>query len=308
MATWLVTGGAGFIGSNIVEELLRRKETVRVLDNFATGKEKNLEGMPGGFELIRGDVRELEVCRRAVAGVDYVLHQAALGSVPRSIKDPIETNAANINGTLNLLVAARDATVKRLVCAGSSSVYGKNPALPKREDMIPMPISPYAVTKLAQERYCLAFAECYKMETAVLRYFNIYGPRQDPTSVYSAVIPKFFRAALAGEPPEIHGDGEQSRDFTFVADCVQANLLAATAPLGDERVFNVAGGRRVSVNEMWGEIKRITGTEVEPKHLDPRPGDVRHSLADTTRARSVLGWTPKVSIAEGLEITRRSFQ
>jgi len=306
MATWLVTGGAGFIGSNIVEELLRRGERVRALDNFATGKAENLEGMTG-FDLVRGDVRDPDACRRAVAGVDYVLHQAALGSVPRSISDPVETHSANLSGTLNLLVAARDAAVKRFVCAGSSSAYGKNPTLPKREDMTPIPISPYAVTKLGQEHYCLAFAECYRMETAVLRYFNVYGPRQDPTSVYSAVIPRFFRAALAGQAPEIYGDGEQTRDFTFVTDCVEANILAATRPLAGERVFNIAGGRRVSVNEMWAEVKRIVGCAVEPRHLPARVGDVRHSLADTSRARAILGWNPRVALAEGLEITRRSY-
>jgi nucleoside-diphosphate-sugar epimerase len=307
MAIWLVTGGAGFIGSNIVAELLHRGERARILDNFATGREENLASLPAGFELIRGDVRDLEVCRRAVAGVDYVLHQAALGSVPRSIENPLETHAANVTGTVNLLVAARDAKVKRFVCAGSSSIYGNNPTLPKREDMLPMPISPYAVTKLAQEQYCLSFAEVYGLETAVLRYFNIYGPRQDPDSQYSAVIPRFFRAALAGRPPEIYGDGEQSRDFTFVADCVEANLLAAVRPLRQARVFNVAGGRRVSVNEIWREIRRLAGTTVEPNYLPARPGDVRHSLADTAAARADLGWEPRVALAEGLEITRRSY-
>jgi nucleoside-diphosphate-sugar epimerase len=308
MALWLVTGGAGFIGSNLVEALVSRGEQVRVLDNFSTGLRQNLESIPGPFELMAGDVRDPEICGRAAAGVDYILHQAALGSVPRSIANPLETHAANATGTLTLLVAARGEKVKRFVCAGSSSVYGRNPALPKREDMVPMPISPYAVSKLAQENYCLAFTECYGLETVVLRYFNIYGPRQDPSSLYAAVIPKFLKAALEGRSPEIHGDGEQSRDFTFVADCVEANLAAATAPLNSQRVFNIAGGRRVSINQIWQEIKRITGTRIEAKHVEPRPGDVRHSLADTTQASQVLGWKPQVGIAEGLARTRQAFK
>lgn len=307
MTTWLVTGGAGFIGSNIAAQLLKRGKRVRILDNFATGREQNLAGLDRDFELIRGDVRDLDTCRKAVHGVNRVLHQAALGSVPRSIKDPIDTNSANSIGTLNMLVAARDAGVERFVCAGSSSVYGKNPALPKQEDMVPMPMSPYAVTKLNQEQYCLAFAECYRMQTAVLRYFNVYGPNQDPDSLYSAVIPRFFASALKGTPPEIYGDGEQSRDFTFVADVVEANILAATKPLTDTRVFNIAGGRRISVNELWNEIRRIVGASIEPRYLPARTGDVRHSLADTTRAVSILGWQPKVNIAEGLEISRRYY-
>ena len=308
MALWLVTGGAGFIGSHLVEILLQRGEKVRVLDNFATGKQENLNAIQGDFELIRGDVRDLDTCRQAVAGVDYVLHQAALGSVPRSIENPMETHASNVTGTLNLLIAARDAAIKKFVCAGSSSVYGKNPALPKREDMVPMPISPYAVSKLAQENYCLAFSECYGLETVVLRYFNVYGPRQDPNSLYAAVIPKFFKAALEGRSPEICGDGEQTRDFTYVADCAEANFLAAAADLNGQRVFNIAGGRQISVNQLWQEIKRITQTSVEAKHVAPRPGDVRHSLADTARAGAVLGWKPEVPIQEGLARTVQFFR
>ncbi len=307
MAKWLVTGGAGFIGSNIVESLCKRGEEVRVVDNLITGKEENLTAISQDFEMIRGDVRDMAICREAVKDVDYVLHQAALGSVPRSVEDPITSHECNVTGTLNLLVAAKESKVKRFVCAGSSSVYGKNKTLPKREDMTPMPMSPYAVTKLAQENYCLAFAECYGMETAVLRYFNIFGPRQDPDSLYAAVIPKFITAASSGFPPEIHGDGEQSRDFTFVTDCVEANVLAATMPLKERRVFNVAGGRRVSINELWQKIKELTRSKVEATHVEARPGDVRHSLADSSAALDDLGWVPKVPVEEGLSLTVKFF-
>jgi len=306
MARWLVTGGAGFIGSHLVEVLVGRGERVRVLDNFATGKEKNLEAIAKEFELLRGDVRDPEICRQAVAEVDYVLHLAALGSVPRSLENPMETHAANVTGSLTMLLAARQARVKRFVCAGSSSVYGRNPVRPQQEDLTPMPVSPYAVSKLAQENYCLAFAECYGLETVVLRFFNVYGPRQDLVSPYAAVIPRFIQAVRAGRAPEIYGDGEQSRDFTFVADCVEANLLAATADLRQHRVFNVAGGQSVSVNQLWQEIKRLAHSPAEARHLPPRAGDLRHSLADTRRAAEVLGWKPRIGIQEGLALTHQA--
>jgi len=302
MSNWLITGGAGFIGSNIAQELLSRKEKVRVLDNFSTGFKKNLQDFVTDIEIIEGDVRDTKICEKSVSGIDYVLHQAALGSVPRSIAEPLVSHECNATGTLNMLVASKEAGVKRFVCAGSSSVYGKNPSLPKKENMQTMPISPYAVTKLAQESYCLAFQACYQMETVVLRYFNIFGQKQDPNSLYAAVIPKFFKAAIEGYPPEIHGDGEQSRDFTFVSDCVEANIKAATTDLFEQRVFNIAGGKRVTINEIWQNIKKITGSKVNADYIDPRAGDVRHSLADTDFAREYLKWEPKVSVEEGLKI------
>ena len=314
MARYLVTGGAGFIGSNLAEAILSKGDDVRVLDDFSTGRRSNLEAAGewaraggGRFELIEGDIRDLETCRSAVAGVDFVLHLAAVPSVQRSVLDPVTTNAVNIGGTLNLLVAARDAGTKRFVFSSSSSLYGESETLPKVETMPPAPISPYGLQKLAGETYGRLFHALYGLPTVALRYFNVFGPRQDPKSEYAAVVPRFVTSAKSGGEAVVYGDGEQSRDFTFVADCVEANLLAAVRPLRQARVFNVAGGRRVSVNEIWREIRRLAGTTVEPNYLPARPGDVRHSLADTAAARADLGWEPRVALAEGLEITRRSY-
>ncbi|HDQ73509.1 MAG TPA: SDR family oxidoreductase [Chloroflexi bacterium] len=298
---YLVTGGAGFIGSNIVEALVRREEQVRVLDNFATGKRENLAPWLEQIELIEGDVRDLEAVQRAMAGVDYVLHQAALPSVPRSIADPMETHACNATGTLNVLLAAREAGVKRLVYASSSSVYGDSPTLPKREDMPTDPLSPYAVSKLAGEHYCRAFYQVYGLETVCLRYFNVFGPRQDPTSQYAAVVPKFVTAMLDGRAPTIYGDGMQSRDFTYVTNVVQANLLACRAEGVGGEVFNVACGERFTVLELVAQLERALGKEARPEFAPPRPGEIKHSLADIARASERLGYAPLVGFGEGVE-------
>ncbi|MBC7251104.1 MAG: SDR family oxidoreductase [Anaerolineae bacterium] len=303
MAFYLVTGGAGFIGSHIVAELVRRGERVRVFDNFSTGKEENLAAVLQDIEVVRGDLRDLEAVRRAVNGVDYVLHQGALPSVIRSVDNPLDSNACNVVGTLNLLIAARDASVRRVVYASSSSVYGDSPTLPKREDMRPAPKSPYAVSKLAGEHYCQAFTEVYGLETVCLRYFNVFGPHQDPSSQYAAVIPLFIAALLRGEPPIVYGDGQQSRDFTYVANNVQANLLAATAPGVAGQVFNIACGKRYTLLELLAILKEILHTDITPTHTDPRPGDVRHSLADITKAQQALGYRVEVSFEEGLRRT-----
>jgi len=303
MIIYLVTGGAGFIGSHIVEELVRRRERVRVLDNFSTGRRENLAPFLEHVELVEGDLRDLSTVRRVAEGVDYILHQAALPSVPRSIADPLASNDSNVTGTLHLLIAARDARVKRVVYASSSSVYGDNPTLPKREDMSPAPKSPYAVSKLAGEYYCRVFAQAYGLETVCLRYFNVFGPRQDPASQYAAVIPKFITALLRDEPPTIYGDGHQSRDFTYVSNVVRANLLAATAPDVSGRVFNVACGERYTVLDLVAVLTEILGTHITPVHTAPRPGDVRHSLADITAAREALGYRVEVNFHEGLRRT-----
>lgn len=308
MATFLVTGGAGFIGSSIVRTLVERGDTVRALDDFSTGKPGNLAEVAGSIEVVEGSVADEVLVRHAVEGVDYVLHQGALASVPRSVEDPLASNLANVTGTLTLLVAARDAKVKRLVYAASSAAYGDQPALPKVESMAPSPLSPYAVSKLAGEYYCQAFTACYGLETVSLRYFNIYGPRQDPESVYAAVIPKFITAMLAGERPTIFGDGEQSRDFTFVEDAIAANLLACTAPNAAGQVVNVACGERYSLNELVAALNRILGTAIEPIYAAPRAGDVKHSQADIGAARALLGYEPRCSFEEGLRKTVEWFQ
>jgi len=303
MAGYLVTGGAGFIGSHIVEELLQRGERVRVLDNFSTGRRENIAPLLERIDLIEGDLRDLPTVRRVVEGVDYVLHQAALPSVPRSIADPLASNESNVTGTLHLLVAARDVGVRRVVYASSSSIYGDSPILPKREDMLPAPKSPYAVSKLAGEYYCRAFAEAYGLETVSLRYFNVFGPRQDPASQYAAVIPRFITAMLWGESPTVYGDGHQSRDFTHVSNVVQANLLAATAPGVAGRAFNVACGERHTLLDLIALLSEILGTYITPIHMPPRPGDVRHSLADVTAAQEALGYRAEVDFHEGLRRT-----
>ena len=303
MTLYLVTGGAGFIGSHIVEELIRRRERVRVLDNFSTGRRENLAPFLEHIELIEGDLRDLPTVRRAVEGVDYVLHQGAIPSVPRSVADPLASNSANVTGTLHLLVAARDAGVRRVIYAASSSAYGDSPTLPKQEDMPTAPKSPYAVSKLAGEHYCRAFTEVYGLETVSLRYFNVFGPRQDPTSQYAAVVPLFITAMLQGEPPTVHGDGLQSRDFTYVSNVVHANLLAATAPGVAGRLFNIACGQRYTLLNLIAILDEIVDAHVTPIHTDPRPGDVRHSLADVAAAQEALGYRAEVDFNEGLRRT-----
>ena len=303
LASYLITGGAGFIGSHIVRELLRRRQKVRVLDNFSTGREENLHDCLDRIELIRGDVRDQRVVRRAVRGVDYILHQAALASVPRSIDHPVETNQVNVGGTLGLLQAAREAGARRFVLASSSSVYGPSPRLPKRESARPRPISPYAISKFTGEQYCRVFFQLYGLQTVCLRYFNVFGPRQNPASQYAAVIPKFILAFLQGARPVIHGDGRQSRDFSYVSNVVQANILACRVEQACGRVFNVACGRRYTINDLAARLGRMLDLRGEPVHTASRPGDVRHSLADITRARRLLGYRPRVSFEEGLERT-----
>jgi len=304
MPLYLVTGGAGFIGSNIVAELLQRGERVRVLDNFSTGRRENIVPFVDDIDLIEGDFRDLSTVTHAMKGVDYVLHQGALPSVQRSVDAPLATHAANATGTLNVLIAARDAGIRRVVYASSSSIYGDSPTLPKREDMLPAPKSPYAVSKMGGEQYCRAFAEVFALETVCLRYFNVFGPRQDPASQYSAVIPLFITALLQGEAPTIYGDGRQSRDFTYVANVVQANLLAAVAPReAVGRVFNIACGQRFTLLDLVAALRDILDIDVEPIHAAPRPGDVRHSLADISAAQETLGYNPTVSFHEGLRRT-----
>jgi len=300
---YLVTGGAGFIGSNIVEALVKHGEKVRVLDNFSTGRRENLVSYCHAMELIEGDLRDHETVYRAVEGVDFILHQGALPSVPRSVNAPYTTNSVNVVGTLNLLIAARRAGVRRVVYASSSSVYGNSAALPKREDMAPAPQSPYAVSKLAAEHYCRIFYEVYGLETVCLRYFNVFGPRQDPSSQYAAVVPKFIHCMLRGEAPVICGDGTQSRDFTFVDNVVQANLLAANGPGVAGEVFNIACGERYTVLQMVSLLNRVLGTAIEPVFADPQVGDVRHSQADIDRARAKLSYEPTVNFHEGLRRT-----
>lgn len=303
MTLYLITGGAGFIGSNIAEELVQRGERVRVLDNFSTGKRENISVFVENVELVEGDLRDLPAVRQAAAGVDYILHLGALPSVQRSVDDPLTTHAVNATGTLNLLVAAREAGVRRVVYAASSSAYGDSPTLPKREDMLPRPKSPYAVSKLTGEQYCQTFTEVYGLETVCLRYFNVFGPRQDPTSQYSGVIPLFITAMLRGEPPTVHGDGLQSRDFSYISNVVHANLLTVTAPDAAGRVFNVACGERYTLLDMIAALNEILGTQIEPMYAEPRVGDVRHSLADISAAQEVLGYRVLVDFYDGLRRT-----
>ena len=281
MAAYLVTGGAGFIGSHLAEELRRRGHRVRVLDSLITGKRRNLAHV-SDVEFLDGDVADLEACRRAVEGMDFVLHQAAIPSVPRSVKDPLTSNRANIDGSLNMLVAARDAGVKRLVYAGSSSAYGDTPTLPKREDMVPKPLSPYALQKLVAEQYCQMFTQLYGFETVTIRYFNVFGPRQDPGSPYSGVISLFATALLAGERPTVYGDGEQTRDFTYIANVVDGVLRACEAPDAAGDVINVATGGRISLNELLRVMNQTLGTHLQPVYREVRAGDVKDSQADVT--------------------------
>ena len=304
MSRFLVSGVAGFIGSSIARALVARGELVRGIDNFSTGKRENLVGLEA-VDFLEADLNDEGVAARACADVDYIFHEAAIPSVPRSVKNPIESNHANVTATLALLVAARDAGVKRIVYAGSSSAYGSNPSLPKREDMLPEPISPYAVSKLAGEYYMQSFTKVYGLETVTIRYFNVFGPHQDPTSQYSGVMAKFTRMMLEGERPTINGDGEQSRDFTYIDNVVHANLLATSAPAGKVSgcVFNVATGSRITVNQVYKELQKLTGFTLEAAHGPDQPGDVKHSLADITAARESLGYEPLVSFEDGLRKT-----
>jgi UDP-glucose 4-epimerase len=297
---YLVTGGAGFIGSHVVAELLRRGHGVRVLDNFSTGRRGNLEAVAGDVEVFEGDMRSYERAHNAVKGVDLVIHLAALPSVPRSVQDPLTTNEANITGTLNVLLAARDNEVRRVVLASSSSVYGANEAMPKREDLVPQPISPYAVSKLAAEQYARAFATVYGLETVSLRYFNVFGPRQDPTSQYSGVVPRFMRLAIEGARPLIFGDGSQSRDFTYVANVVDATLSASAAEGAAGAICNIGCGDPKTVLELVAAVARVSGRDLQPEFAPPRPGDVKHSFADIALARKMLGYEPRVDFDEGI--------
>jgi UDP-glucose 4-epimerase len=304
----LVTGGGGFIGSHLVVGLLKRGYNVRVLDNFATGRRSNLSAVEADVELIEGDIQSHERVDKAVDGCEVVFHQAALPSVPRSIQDPLTSNATNVIGTLNVLLSSRDRGVRRVVCASSSSVYGPAAGTaPRQEDRATVPISPYGTAKLASELYARSFPSLYGLDTVALRYFNVFGPRQDPRSQYAAVIPRFIAAFMSGRPPVIFGDGEQSRDFTFVANVVHANLLAMDAADVAGKVYNVACGERVTVNQLVRELQDLLDVNIEPAYAAPRPGEVRDSLADLSLARRELGYTPVVGLREGLEHTIQHF-
>ncbi|MGV3587412.1 MAG: SDR family oxidoreductase [Adhaeribacter sp.] len=306
--SFLITGGAGFIGSNLVEYLLKYEAgKVRVLDNLSNGFRKNIQFFLDNpaFEVVEGDIRDVETCNRACAGIDVVLHQAALGSVPRSIKDPVTTNNVNIGGFVNMLLAAKDQGVKRFVYAASSSTYGDSKALPKVEENIGKPLSPYAVTKYANELYADVFGKTYGIEIIGLRYFNIFGPRQDPNGAYAAVIPLFIDAVLKGKSPRINGDGGQTRDFTFVENCVEANIRAALVqnPEAINQVYNIAVGDRTSLNDLFNILKEEAGSDISPEYGPDRAGDIRDSLADISKAQRLLGYNPQIRIKEGLQIT-----
>jgi len=301
MKTVLVTGGAGFIGSHLVDALVQRGQRVRVLDNFSTGDPANLDEVAGQIDLIEGDLTDMDAVQQAMKGVEVVFHQAALASVPRSVANPLATHRACVDGTLNVLLAARDAGVRRVVYAASSSAYGNSARLPKTETDPTAPLSPYAVAKLAGEQYCAAFSEVYGLETVRLRYFNVYGPRQTPDSPYAAVIPLFIQALRDGRPPRVHGDGQQSRDFTYVADVVQANLKAAEVAGVSGRVYNIAGGKRVSLLHLLHLLGDLMQVEVHPEFVAARPGDVKHSQADISRAMNDLGYRPTTDIRTGLQ-------
>jgi nucleoside-diphosphate-sugar epimerase len=305
MALYLITGIGGFIGSSLARALLSRGHKVRGVDNFSTGKRENLADILDRIDFRDADIVDLDAMHSACAGVDFVLHQAAIPSVPKSVLDPLGSNRANVDGTVNVLVAARDAKVKRVVFAASSSAYGDTPSLPKHEAMKPDPISPYAVAKLASEHYLISFYRCYQLETVALRYFNIFGPRQDPSSPYSGVLAKFITLMLRGEQPAIFGDGEQSRDFTFIDNAVEANLLACTAPASQAagQIFNVATGRRVTLNETFKLLQTLTSYTGQPRFGPDRGGDIKHSLADISKAEAGLGYKPTVDFEEGLRRT-----
>ncbi len=305
MSHYLITGIGGFIGSTIARALLAGGNKVRGVDNFSTGKRENLSGILDRIEFRELDILDLNAMRHACAGIDFVFHEAAIPSVPKSVQDPLASNRANVDGTVNVLIAARDAKVKRVVYAASSSAYGDTPTLPKHETMKPDPISPYAVAKLASEHYMTSFYRCYGLETVSLRYFNIFGPRQDPSSAYSGVLARFITLMLRGEQPTIFGDGEQSRDFTYIDNAVAANLLACEAPAAQVagQVFNVATGRRVTLNETFQTLRKLTGYSQQPMYGPERGGDIKHSLADISRAEAALGYKPAVDFEEGLRRT-----
>ncbi len=300
---YLITGGAGFIGSNIAATLVKKGEQVRIIDNFSTGRRVNLAAIADKIELIDGDIRDFWTVREAVDGVDYILHQAALPSVPRSINNPLTSNAVNVDGTLHILEAARKAKVKRVVMASSSSVYGDTPTLPKHEGMTPDPLSPYAVSKLTDEKYCKVFYELYGLETVCLRYFNIFGPNQDPNSDYAAVIPKFVTCFLNGKQPTVFGDGEQSRDFTYIDNAVSANLLATTAQDAPGKYYNIACGGQFTLNQLLDSLREIIGVDIGAKYDPPRPGDIKHSFADVSKAEKDFGYKTLVDFKEGLKKT-----
>jgi nucleoside-diphosphate-sugar epimerase len=299
----LVTGGGGFIGSHTVDRLLGDGHDVRVLDNFATGRRENLLDVLSDIDLVEGDIQSYERVSNAVRDCEIVIHEAALPSVPRSVQDPLTSNATNVTGTLNVLLASRDAGIKRVIYASSSSIYGASPELPKHEGLLPQPISPYAVAKLAGEGFCRSFWEVFGLETVALRYFNVFGPRQDPFSQYSAVIPNFITALMDGRSPTVFGDGEQSRDFTYVGNVVEGNVLAMDAEVVGGKVFNVAAGQRTSLNELLQTLQHLSGRHVDPSYEEPRPGDVPHSHADISAAERELGFRPRVSVEEGLRLT-----
>ena len=303
MGRYVVTGGAGFIGSHIVEELLLRNEKVAIIDNFSTGKRDNVKPFEGTAEIIDTDLANAKNLAQIIKDADYVIHQAAIPSVPKSIIDPVKSHHANVNGTLQLLVACREAGVKRVVYASSSSLYGDSPTLPKHEGMMPNPLSPYGAQKLFAEMYCQVFTKAYGLETVSLRYFNVFGPRQDATSQYSGVLALFIPAVLQGRRPTIYGDGEQSRDFTYVKNVVEANLLACKAPGVGGQVFNVACGDRITVNSMLQQINKITGKDISPVYAEARAGDIKHSQADVRLAKERIGYHAKVSFEEGLRNT-----
>ncbi|MFH1201287.1 MAG: SDR family oxidoreductase [Candidatus Omnitrophota bacterium] len=308
MARYLVTGGAGFIGSHIARKLVEESQEVLVLDNFSTGKRENLDGILDKITLIEGDIRDKELVRNSLRGIDFILHQAALRSVPKSVNDPITYNDVNVTGTLNLLLVAREAGVKRLVLASSSSVYGDAKKMPEREDQLPAPISPYAATKLAGEYYCGFCSAVYGLETVSLRYFNVFGPRQSLESEYAVVIPKFISCMLKDAAMPIYGDGKQSRDFTYIDNVVQANILASRAKLQCPQVFNVASGHAYSVLDLVANLNKIMKKNIKPDFLPLRSGDVRHTLADISKARRLLGFNPEIDFVEGLERTVKWFE
>jgi len=310
MSKVLVTGGAGFIGSNLTEALLKQGDWVRVLDNFSTGRRQNLifDKEYSSLEIIEGDIRDLSVCQRAMRDIEYVFHQAALPSVQRSVEDPLTSNSVNVGGTLNVLITARDSEVKRFIYASSCAIYGDDPTIPKSEEMSPNFLSPYTLQKYIGEQYCRLFFQLYGLETASLRYFNIFGPKQDPTSIYSAVIPRFIDALLEGRPPTIFGDGEQSRDFTYIENVVRANLLAMSADHLNGDVINIACGRRTSVNQLLNILKDVVGSNLLPIYEEPRKGDVKHSVADIQKGKEILNYEPEVGIEGGLRKTVEYFR
>ena len=301
MSLYLVTGGAGFIGSNIVEALVKKGEKVKVIDNFVSGKRENLSPFLDKIELIEGDIRDLDLLKKITKGVDYILHQAALRSVPKSVGDPVPYNEVNVGGTLNVLLAAKEAGVKRVVFASSSSIYGDTEVFPEKESFLPLPISPYAASKLAGEHYCYVFSKIYGLETVSLRYFNVFGPRQSLETQYAVVVPRFIINMLNNESPPVHGDGKQSRDFTYIDNVVEANILAAVTPKIAGEVFNIACGKDYTVLELVKQLNKIIGKKLKPKFTPPRPGDVPRTLADTSKARKLLKLEIKVNFEQGLK-------